>query len=628
MGPRVKRVRIRAWRVMAEWLLLLWAAWAMPACATELLLDDAADGYRSAAHHVTVWRDGGGSADLDAARAADRGGKFRPANGVTSFGFDAAPHWFRLDLRRPANSPGEWWIEVPYPGLDDVRLYAPDGAGYGEAVRVGDRRPFAERPMRHRYFIFPVNLPADRVATFYLRVQTADTLTVPIRIWRPDRFASADTGETLLIGTYYGLILAMLVYNLFLYIKLRDPLYLYYLAFSASVLIVVAELNGHNFQYLWPNNLWLADRQHVIFPAAALWATLLFTRRFFDLEATAPRLDRLLRALLGYLLLAVLIGVTVNYSLGHMMMFPAGLMTMLIGLAAGVGGILRGYRPAVYFLAAELFYQAAVGVVSANGLGWWSTEMLIQQVLGIGSALEVILFSVALAERIAVLRQEKEAALRRAVEAEQKIIDVGEETQRKVGQELHDDLGQHLTGIAFLSKVLSNNLESKGLAEAQEAVAITGLVNQAVSKTRLLARGLYPVELEEGGLAAALDRLAKSVKSIFDVECEIACDEACLANQTHLAINLFRIVQEAVGNAIKHGKARHVTIELAEQNGQNRLVVSDDGKGFDPESTESRGLGLASMRYRAQRFGARLEMRPRPEGGMQVFVTWPVAGMS
>lgn len=617
---------------MAEWLLLFWAAWTMPVGATELLLGNAPDGYRSAAHHATVWRDSSGSADLEVVRAADRAGKFRPTNGATSFGFDVAPHWFRLDLRRPASGLGVWWIEVPYPGLDDVRLYAPDGAGYGDAVRVGDHQPFVERPIRHRYFIFPVNLPADRIATFYLRVQTADTLTVPIHIWQPDRFASVDTGETLLIGTYYGLILAMLVYNLFLYIKLRDTLYLYYLAFSASVLVFVAELNGHNFQYLWPDNLWLADRQHVIVPVVMLWTTLLFTRRFFDLATMMPWLDRMLRALVGYLLLAMMIGVTVSYPLGHMMLFPAGLLTMVVGLAAGIGGILRGYRPAVHFLAAELFYQAAAGFVVVNGLGWWSAEMLIQQVMGIGSALEVTLFSVALAERIAVLRLEKEAALGRALEAEQKIIDIGEETQKKVGQELHDDLGQHLTGIAFLAKVLSHNLESKGVAEAQEAVAITNLVNQAVSKTRLLARGLCPVELEEDGLAAALDRLGKSIKSIFGVECKFSCDEteAGLANDTHLAINLFRIAQEAAGNAIKHGRARHIMIELAKHNGWNQLVVSDDGKGFDPNSMQSEGLGLASMRYRAQRFGARLEIRPRPAGsGMQVFVTWPQeAGIS
>lgn len=203
---------------------------------------------------------------------------------------------------------------------------------------------------------------------------------------------------------------------------------------------------------------------------------------------------------------------------------------------------------------------------------------------------------------------------------EREIIDVSEEEQKRIGQELHDGLGQHLTGIAFLSKALEQKLSAQGAAEARDAANIVGFVNQAVSKTRSLARGLFPVELEANGLMSALEQLAANVAALYGIQCEFRCNTPVLVYDNIVAINLYRIAQEAINNAVKHSKASRILVELTEVGGRVQLSVSDDGIGFE-RSPSGKGMGLHIMEYRARLIGSSLEIRRRPEGGAVVSVS-------
>lgn len=204
---------------------------------------------------------------------------------------------------------------------------------------------------------------------------------------------------------------------------------------------------------------------------------------------------------------------------------------------------------------------------------------------------------------------------------EREIIDVSEEEQKRIGQELHDGLGQHLTGIAFLSKVLEQKLSAQGLPEAGDAAEIVGFVNQAVSKARSLARGLFPVELEANGLMSALEQLVANVGALYGLQCEFRCNAPVLVYDNIVAINLYRIAQEAMNNAVKHGKAVRILVELTAAGEGARLSVTDDGIGFDRSPGGSgKGMGLHIMEYRARLIGASLGIRRHPEGGTVVTV--------
>ncbi len=173
---------------------------------------------------------------------------------------------------------------------------------------------------------------------------------------------------------------------------------------------------------------------------------------------------------------------------------------------------------------------------------------------------------------------------------EKAVLDVSTREQRRIGQDLHDGLGQHLTGIAFMGKVLEDRLAEASLAEASEAAKIVRLVNDSIKMTRELARGLLPVVAEARGLMSALDRWAGEVSDLFHVACRFECRQPVLIHDGTLADHLFHLAQEAVNNAIKHGRPANIRIGLVSTNGRGTLKIQDDGLGFETASSAHPGL--------------------------------------
>jgi PAS domain S-box-containing protein len=207
---------------------------------------------------------------------------------------------------------------------------------------------------------------------------------------------------------------------------------------------------------------------------------------------------------------------------------------------------------------------------------------------------------------------------------ERAILDISEREQRRIGQDLHDGLGQHLTGIAFMTKVQEEKLKDHRLPYAADAAKIVKLVNDAINKTRELARGLSPVMSESHGLMSALRQLGTEVEDVFGVKCKLRCDTPVLLDDVSLATHLYHISQEAVSNAVKHGKARKIEIALAANDGRGTLTILDDGQGFKNIPSNSNGMGLNIMSHRAKMIGGTLDIHPRAPHGTVVACVFPV----
>jgi PAS domain S-box-containing protein len=206
---------------------------------------------------------------------------------------------------------------------------------------------------------------------------------------------------------------------------------------------------------------------------------------------------------------------------------------------------------------------------------------------------------------------------------EQTVLEVSAREQRRIGQDLHDGLGQHLTGIAFLSKVLAQRLSERSYVEAKEAEKIVRLVNQAIEKTRELAHGLLPVVSEGHGLMSALERWSDEVRDVCRVQCRFVCESQVLIEDVSVATHLYHIAQEAVNNAIKHGKAQAIIIRLAADGNSGTLIVDDDGLGYKGASSKHTGLGLGIMSHRANMMGGSLDIRSLTPAGTRVTCIFP-----
>lgn len=206
------------------------------------------------------------------------------------------------------------------------------------------------------------------------------------------------------------------------------------------------------------------------------------------------------------------------------------------------------------------------------------------------------------------------------------LIRVSEDQQRAVGRELHDGLGQLLTSLSLICGALHLRLQTTDPAGAATAARLADLIQQATATTRALARGLHPVALEFGGLPAALHALTDQTRATPGLECSLRMDGLTAVADPMVALNLFRVAQEAVANAVKYSQARHIHIALQRADGLLQLSVQDDGAGLPQMSADpasATGIGMASMRFRASLLGGQLQIDTRPGAGTRITVTYP-----
>jgi signal transduction histidine kinase len=226
----------------------------------------------------------------------------------------------------------------------------------------------------------------------------------------------------------------------------------------------------------------------------------------------------------------------------------------------------------------------------------------------------------------AKVRQRTEALEREMSERqrlEEEILQISEREQRRIGHDLHDGLCQHLTATALAGQVLAERLGARTLPEAADAAKVVGLVEEGIDLARSLARGLYPVEMEAEGLMAALQELAGNLTKGTKVRCVFACEALVLVRDDAAATHLYRIAQEAVRNAIRHGKPGRIEIRLSEHDGGVQLAVEDDGLGMPETLRPNDGLGIRIMAHRAAMIGGTISIEPALTGGTVVTCSLP-----
>ena len=224
------------------------------------------------------------------------------------------------------------------------------------------------------------------------------------------------------------------------------------------------------------------------------------------------------------------------------------------------------------------------------------------------------------AERAAALTQE----IAERERLQRQLLVISEREQRRIGQDLHDGLCQHLAGSALAGQVLHEKLAKKGMGEASDAQRIVELIEEGVLLSRRSAKGLHPIELDAAGLMLALEEFAATTARLFNIACRFECDSPVLVYDAVAAEHMFRIVQEAVRNAINHGRAGNIVIKLETLDDGQELRIEDDGAGM-PSLPSREGLGLRIMAHRAQMIGGHVRVGSRDGGGTVVCCSLPAS---
>ncbi len=328
--------------------------------------------------------------------------------------------------------------------------------------------------------------------------------------------------------------------------------------------------------------------------------------------------------LVGAALVIVLIVGLADYLTGFEIVFSVFYL-MAVALAVWfVGksfGVLISILSVVAWLSGDLaagVHYAAPSVAVWNGLIALAFYLVVVWLLSSLRSLHRELEE-RVRQRTAALTQEM--AERERLEKE--IMEVTEREQRRIGRDLHDSLCQHLTGTALAGHVLEEKLAARSLPETADANNVVRLVEDGITLARNLARGIAPLEIEAEGLPAAFYELAANVTKLSKITCVFDCDAQVSINDAATATHLYRIAQEAVGNAMRHGKPRRIDISLAERGGRITLIVEDDGVGLPETLQKNRGLGTRIMAHRAAMIGGTFSIEPNPTGGTSVECSLP-----
>ncbi len=257
---------------------------------------------------------------------------------------------------------------------------------------------------------------------------------------------------------------------------------------------------------------------------------------------------------------------------------------------------------------------------------WWNLQKFfallgVLGVLTLGALAWVAALRRRVHQQTEIIRQRMEVE----VALEREILETSNREQRRIGHDLHDGVCQQLAGIGLMTASLADKLNEQGVPESAQIERISGLIQNAIAQTRGVARGLFPVKLEENGLASVLSELAANASELFKISCQFSAKEPLPLIPNDVALHLYYIVLEAVGNAARHGKARRVSIVLAPTKDRYALTVRDDGAGFIHPDPAHSGMGLRIMQHRARVIGATLDLRSAPESGTAITCVFAAA---
>ncbi|MEX0604894.1 EAL domain-containing protein [Marinobacter sp.] len=357
-----------------------------------------------------------------------------------NLGYHQQTHWFLISVTNAVAEHLDHYLELGYPMLDSVAFYQVRQDEIIHAVETGDARPFGSRAIEHRNFIFPVSMPAGSTTSIYLRVQTEGALQVPLMLWQEDAFHAASERALTLQSMFYGILLVMAAFNLFLYFSFRERAYLYYVLIVTSTLGLMTGLSGFAFQYVYPELPGVHHALILTIVPFSQFAMCLFAREFLELEDLHPGWSRIFLAMMAAALLCMAGALILDYGLSTRLSVLLAIPVALINLWAGIHLWLQGDHNAKLFSVAWLALLTGSLLTVLNKLGVLGSSVLTEHGIPIGASTQAVLFSFALADRF---NRQRDAYL----QEKQNSLDAMEQ-QREAERALHHASTHHeLTGL-------------------------------------------------------------------------------------------------------------------------------------------------------------------------------------
>lgn len=594
---------------------------------------------------------------------------FEPVNSDdASLGYDKAIHWYRFDVVN-RSSRTNWFLEIPYPLLDHIEFYSIDQKGEWSLQYSGDMYKVSTRVVNHKNFVFPFYIKCETRETFYVKVVTTSAIQVPMVIRSAEGLRDSIYTSQFANGLFYGIIMVMIVYNLFLFLSIRDRTLLYYVFALAAGGIVIAYFNGYGFYYLNPE---FPEFNRIV----AIFASPLFiissaalARSFLELKRFSFWLDRTLMAVAVVAVIFALLKIGLGDYISHVPIRLLSLVNFTMILTSAVYCLMRNFRPARYFLLAWVTILVLGILLLLRNVGWVEGSWLIDNSLYVGGVLQVLLISFAFGDRFSALQREnleaKERELSRELQEkerlEREVLLRTEEIRLKNAQleesnniknklfsiVSHDLRGPLISLQGVLDMVNIDELSPEDIKKFTGKVGVrlhhtADFLDNLLQWSRMQMQGeafmMTPEKFPLQHLLISATQVLRGEADRKNIRLSIDTPPV----EVYADMNMMQtVVRNLVSNALKFTyPGGRIALTATREDGFVTVRVSDDGTGISPEAMQKlftpagfskpgtqlekgTGIGLAICKEFVERNGGTIRVQSKVGEGTTFEFTIP-----
>lgn len=535
--------------------------------------------------------------------------QYFPVAGRLNFGYNDFSLWMRSTLRNENNDISEWYLSVQYAALNIVECHLVSKGTVHRSMRSGIEFPYKERAVQHQYHVFPVVIPYGEEITVYLKIYSQYSLLVPVEVTSFNEFFSEDKGRTYFQGIFWGAMMALILYNTFLFISVRDRSYLWYSLYAILFGLYLAARDNIYGQFAWLDHPLVVIYSISVGAGGLIVFGSLFAIEFLQLKRLSAGLYR---AMSGLLIIGILtmIALVVNPLLTSKLLNYIAIIYVVGTLVVGLMAWKYGSTFAPLYVVATLMIVISTFSRILRTTGVVQTNFLSEHGLSIGILLEMSILAFALGFRINTLKKEKE-------EEKQKL-------RSTLAGELHDDVSATLSSIDFYAEAMiryGSIRSGKGLDLHNKIVT-----NAREAKERITDI-VWSINPENDTWENLLSKIQRYVEDMFDAT---GIDHRLLIQKkitTPLSLEhkqqLWLIVKEIITNCCRHSNASSAEVSIIQQQQFLHCSFRDNGCGFTVEQSHQNN-GIANIRKRTALLNGSAELSTSPGNGTTWIITIPL----
>ncbi|MET3129694.1 signal transduction histidine kinase [Arcicella rosea] len=568
---------------------------------------------------IEIFEDKTASLTFDeVSKRPDIGAYFRRSLQINpNFGVTSSVIWARITLQNRTSQ--NLYLEIAEATIDSIAFYKIDAEKKVSYLKSGTYVPIRQRDVETNFYLLDLNLAPQEASTYYIRFQSSLPLLFPLRVAPLKVYFEDNHPKDIMQGIYIGIMLVMAIFNFFIFFTVRTKVYLYYVIYVLSFASFFAYNKGFINEFIWPNAVWF-NRFGPISISLGISFGLLFANSFLNVERYLPISDKIAKVLI---ILVFILVTTYWFGLGRtsiILLNAVAFVIVVYVLVIATYIWMKGSEEALFFLGAWsiMLVSALIFIMQLSNI--LPSDYFTRNALQVGSALEVVMLSFALAHRINKDRKEKEKYQAEVIHQ----LQANDQMRNRIARDLHDDIGSTLSSIGILSQVVETQIDKKDSSLKK----LVGRISESSQNVqRSLSDIVWTTKQTEESLDSVIVKMKeftaemlepKNIDYTFSVS-----DISCIQFSPLKQYNIYLIFKEAVNNSVKYAQASNVEIAIFFTEEYFTIIVKDNGIGFD-EGNVKQGNGLNNMQERALAMNGKIQILTKPQKGTLIELKVPL----